>query len=134
MEFFTDLENITVANLPLGGFFEGWASPPSPEQHLALLRGSSHVVIALEGIDVVGFVTAISDGVLSAYIPLLEVLPSHRGQGVGMSLMRLLLEQLDGLYMIDVMCDEDVFPFYEKLGFAPAGGGIIRNYRWNVGP
>lgn len=130
MEFFTDLENITAANLH-DGFFEGWASPPSPEQHLALLRGSSHVVIALEGIDVVGFVTAISDGVLSAYIPLLEVLPSHRGQGVGSALMRLLLEQLDGLYMIDVMCDDDVFPFYEKVGFSPAGGGIMRNYTWN---
>ena len=30
---------------------------------------------------VVGFVTAISDGVLSAYIPLLEVLPEYQGAG-----------------------------------------------------
>ena len=129
MQFFNDLNTITADNLR-GGFFEGWASPPSPEQHLALLHGSSHVVIALEGIDIVGFVNAISDGVLTAYIPLIEVLPSHRGDGIGSELMRRLLEQLDGLYMIDVMCDEDVFPFYEHFGFQRAGGGIIRNYEW----
>ena len=62
--------------------------------------------------------------------PLIEVLPSHRGDGIGSELMRRLLEQLDGLYMIDVMCDEDVFPFYEHFGFQRAGGGIIRNYEW----
>jgi hypothetical protein len=31
---------------------------------------------------VVGFITAISDGVLTAYVPFLEVLPAHRRQGV----------------------------------------------------
>ena len=33
--------------------------------------------------QVVGFVTAISDGVLSAYIPFLEVLPEYKSIGIG---------------------------------------------------
>ncbi len=30
--------------------------------------------------------------------------------------------------MVDVMCDDDVFGFYERLGFVKAAGGVIRNY------
>jgi ribosomal protein S18 acetylase RimI-like enzyme len=67
----------------LRGFFAGWPDPPSPERHLELLRGSDHVVLTRDGERVVGFATAISDGVLSAYIPLLEVLAEHQGRGIG---------------------------------------------------
>jgi GNAT superfamily N-acetyltransferase len=80
------------------------------------LRGSSHVVLARDGARVVGFVTAISDGVLSAYIPLLEVRPEYQRQGIGTELVRRLLDVLRGLYMVDLVCDEDVVPFYERLG------------------
>lgn len=100
----------------LGGFFVGWPAPPSPERHLELLRGSDHVVLARDGRRVVGFVTAISDGVLSAYVPLLEVLPEYQGQGIGSELMRRLLRRLEGLYMVDLSCDADLEPFYARLG------------------
>ena len=114
-----------------GGFFEGWAAPPDPDQHLQVLRNSTHVVIARDDTRaVIGFVNALSDGVLSAYVPLLEVLPAHRGKGVGTDLVRRLLDRLDGLYMVDVMCDADVRPFYERLGFVAASGAIMRNYDW----
>lgn len=116
-----------------GGFFDGWAAPPTPAEHLQILRNSSHVVVARCATgEVVGFVNALSDGVLTAYIPLLEVLPAHRGQGVGTELVRRLLDRLAGLYMIDVMCDDDVRPFYERLGFVGAGGAITRNYDWRT--
>ena len=114
-----------------GGFFEGWVAPPDPDQHLQLLRNSTHVVIARDDTGaVIGFVNALSDGVLSAYVPLLEVLPAHRGKGVGTDLVRRLLDNLDGLYMVDVMCDAHVRPFYERLGFVAASGAVMRNYDW----
>lgn len=118
-----------------GGFFEGWAAPPSPEEHLLILRNSAHVVAARDepGV-VVGFVNALSDGVLTAYIPLLEVLPAHRRNGVGTELVRRLMDRLQGLYMVDVMCDDDVRPFYERLGFIGASGAITRNYGWRGTP
>ncbi len=112
----------------LEGFFVGWPTPPSPERHLELLRGSSHVVLAKEGERVIGFVTAISDGVVSAYIPLLEVLPEHRGRGIGAELVRRLLDRLGDLYMVDLCCDEDVVGFYERLGLARWDAGMgLRN-------
>ena len=62
----------------LRGFFADWPTPPSPAQQLVVLANSDHVVLAIDEASgaVVGFITALSDGVLSAYISLLEVLVS----------------------------------------------------------
>src|SRR5947209_3134906 len=83
--------------------------------------------------QVVGFITAISDGVLSAYIPLLEVLPAYQGQGIGSELARRLLAQLRDLYMVDLLCDPEVQPFYARLGLRPATGMLLRNYDRQAG-
>ena len=112
----------------LDGFFVGWPQPLSPERHLDLLRGSDHVVLARDGERVVGFVTAISDGVLSAYVPLLEVLPEYQAQGIGTELVRRMLAKLESLYMVDLCCDADLEPFYRRLGLQVWDRGMgIRN-------
>lgn len=118
--------------IQLSGFFVGWPSPPSPERHLELLRGSDAVAIAVDDAAVVGFATAISDGVLSAFIPLLEVLPSHQRRGIGTELVRRLLTQLEHLYMIDVCCDADLEVFYRRLGFRTLDRGMGLRRRENL--
>lgn len=100
-----------------GGFFAGWPVKPSPQRHLELLQGSYAVELALDGDQMIGFATAISDGVMSTYIPLLEVLPEYQGQGIGSELIRRLLRRLDHLYMVDLSCDAGLEPFYRRLGF-----------------
>jgi ribosomal protein S18 acetylase RimI-like enzyme len=134
VEYSDRLEGVEPQHLE--GFFVGWPSPPSPERHLALLRGSAAVQLARESGDgrVVGFVSAVGDGVLSAYIPLLEVLPAHQGRGIGSELVRRLLAGLDHLYMVDVCCDADLEPFYRRLGFQRLDRGMgIRNYEAAAG-
>ena len=81
------------------------------------MRGSYAVQLALDGETVVGFVTAISDGVVCAFLPLLEVLPNYRSQGIGQELVRRILAQLDGFYMVDLSCDASLEPFYDAFGF-----------------
>lgn len=74
-----------------------------------------------------------SDGVLSAYIPLLEVLPEAQRQGIGSELTRRMLASLDHLYMVDLLCDRDVQPFYARLGMHEATGMMKRNYEHQNG-
>lgn len=114
----------------LTGFFDGWPNPPSPDTHLRILDGSSHRILAIDEAtaQVVGFITAISDGIISAYIPLLEVLPAYKGQGIGQELTRRMLAELSELYMIDLLCDEELQPFYRKVGMHPATGMMVRNF------
>ncbi|MEO8330562.1 MAG: GNAT family N-acetyltransferase, partial [Candidatus Nanopelagicales bacterium] len=106
---------------------EGWQSPPSSEKRLDLLRGSTEVILAKDEQGVlIGFVTAITDGVLAASIPLLEVIPSMRGQGVGTELLRRMLERLAGFYMVDVVCDSELVPFYSRFGLRESTAMIRR--------
>lgn len=111
----------------LKGFFEGWPNPPTPETHLRILNGSSEVIIAREGEAIVGFITAITDDVLCAYIPLLEVRASHRSQGIGKELVRLMLLKLRDYYMIDLTCDSALRPFYVSQGMSALTAMSIRN-------
>jgi len=122
-----DLNGITADQLD--GFFVGWPDPPAPETHLRVLRGSDHVVLAIddEHGHVVGFVTAISDGVLSAHIPLLEVRPEWQGRDIGSELMRRMLERLKHLYMIDLVCDPELQPFYRRFEMQPGTSMMLRH-------
>jgi ribosomal protein S18 acetylase RimI-like enzyme len=107
----------------------GWPQPPSPANHLRILQHSDVVVLArrADGL-VVGYITAITDGVSCAYIPHLEVLPAYQGRGIGSELAKRMLMQLRHLYMIDLLCDPDVQPFYARLGMRPGTGMFVRNY------
>jgi ribosomal protein S18 acetylase RimI-like enzyme len=124
----TSLEGISAEMLT--GFFVGWPKPPSSETQLRLLQQSYRVVLAIDDQNnrVVGFINAISDGVLSAYIPLLEVLPEYQMQGIGDELVKRMLKLLDNLYMIDLTCDRPMQKFYERFGMMPSTGMMIRNY------
>ena len=119
----------------LQGFFVGWPNPPSPAVHLRLLHQSDVVVIAVDSVAgmVVGFITAITDGVLTAFIPLLEVLPDYQHQGIGQELTRRMLVRLKDLYAIDLLCDAELQPFYAQLGMRPATGMLLRNYERQSG-
>jgi ribosomal protein S18 acetylase RimI-like enzyme len=113
----------------LAGFWADWPVRPSPETHMRLLAGSEEVALAIDGDDddrVVGFVTAVGDGVFASYIPFLEVLPDYQGRGIGSELVSRLLGRLADRYMIDLVCDEGLIPFYERFGMLPYGAMILR--------
>lgn len=123
----TDLEHVGPADLE--GFFVGWPVPPSPERHLSLLRGSEHVVLARDDDTgrIVGFVNVLGDGTLSAFVPLLEVLPEYQGRGIGTELVRRALALTEDRYTVDVVCDEDLVPFYARFGMQRLAGMALRN-------
>ena len=63
---------------------------------------------------------------LSAYIPLLEVLPEYQGTGIGTELMRRLLAELRDLYMVDLVCDPQLENFYRRFGMVLQSGMALR--------
>jgi GNAT superfamily N-acetyltransferase len=117
-----------IDDADLAGFWVGWPHPPSPEAHRRILRGSEVVVLAWDDAagGLVGFITAVGDGVLAASIPLLEVLTEYQGVGIGTELVRRMLAELDGRYMVDLTCDHELVPFYERLGLMHADAMIVR--------
>ncbi len=126
MNYSTDIEILDTLNVD--GFFVGWPNPPSQETFIKILKGSFKAVLAHEDDKLIGFINCISDGVLAAYIPLLEVIPYYQGQGIGENLVKKMLSELNDFYMIDLLCDESLIPYYEKLGLSKTTGVFIRNY------
>lgn len=119
----------------LQGFFVGWPKPPSPETHIRILERSylSFMILEDKTQGVVAFVNCISDGVLSCYIPLLEVLPDYKGRGFGSRLVERLKDECKDFYMIDLLCDPELIPFYDRLGFQKSTGAVYRNYNSQSG-
>jgi len=121
-----DIRNISAEQLV--DFFVGWRKPLTSKQHFKLLSGSTHFVAAIdsETNKVVGFVTALSDGVISSFIPLLEVLPAYERRGIGTTLVSKMLQKLDGITNVDLTCDIPVQSFYERFSMFKSNGMILR--------
>lgn len=126
IEYLHTLESFSEARLK--GFFVGWPIPPSTSKFKEILQKSYAVIIAWESEkkEVVGFITAISDGVFSAFIPLLEVRPEYQGKGIGRELVKRMEERLTGIYSIDLVCDPELIPFYLRQGYISLSGQAKR--------
>ena len=81
------------------------------------IEGSDRVVGLYHGAAQVGFARAVSDGATVAYIADVYVLAPHRGRGLGVELVR---ELLDGASWPEVrwlLHTADAQGLYAKLGF-----------------
>jgi len=128
IRYTTSLDGITPAMLP--GFFVGWKKPYSEVDHLRILQGSDYVVLAVDDDAgrVVGHVNAIADGMQTAFIQMLEVLPEYQQRGIGSELVRRILELVKDYPCVDLTCDPDLQSFYERFGMLRSVGMVIRNY------
>lgn len=125
-----------LINMKIGdGFFEGWRNPPDKKTHREILSNSykSFVAIDDDKKEIVGFINVVSDGVLTAYIPLLEVIPSYKNMGIGGELVKMVMEEFKDFYMIDIICDSNLVHFYEKFGMSKSNAMIRRNYHGQSG-
>ena len=116
------------------GFFEGWLTSPGSAGLHRILRGSHCSFVALNSARrcIVGFINCISDGVLTCFIPLLEVLPEYRKRGIARLLVERMIEDTKQFYMVDLLCDAELMPFYEKFGFKSSNAMVRRNYKWQI--
>jgi ribosomal protein S18 acetylase RimI-like enzyme len=103
------------AKIDLGA--DGFDNGRSPEALHRSFRQSQHVAIARDADRMVGMARLLSDGVCNAYLVDVWTASSHRRQGIGSSMVRLLLERVPGQH-IGLQTD-DAQLFYGSLGFRP---------------
>ncbi|AIY00241.1 putative N-acetyltransferase, GNAT family [Arthrobacter sp. PAMC 25486] len=112
----------------------GWSSyTDSPETLLAAVAGSSKVVSAWSGDQLVGLARVISDGASIWYLQDILVRPCFQRRGVGRTLVRHALEGYGGVRQKVLLTDDGTGQkaFYESLGFeetAAYGGGALRSF------
>ena len=96
-----------------------WGKGRARERVARAIDGSTRVVGIYRGSDQVGFARAVSDGAVVAYLADVYVLEPYRGKGLGLELIR---EIVDGDAQDDVrwmLHTADAAGLYRKLGFRP---------------
>jgi predicted GNAT family acetyltransferase len=83
----------------------------------ASFENSPHVVVALDGDQVVGMARLLSDGVCNAYLVDVWTRSSHRRRGIATTMVRSLADRVPGQH-IGLQTD-DAGAFYRALGFEP---------------
>ncbi len=89
------------------------------------LAGSTIVLTAWDGDELVGFARLLGDEVTTAYVSTVAIAPRWQDRGLGTRMMRDLLRGRDGMKLV-----LESLPgserFYERLGFQPLGNAYVR--------
>ena len=90
-----------------------------------LVRESQRVLGLYDGDRQIGFCRAVTDGVAFVYLADVYVLPEYRGRGLGVELVREMVERgplADRKWLLHT---EDAHGLYEKLGFGPPSRKVL---------
>ena len=94
----------------------GWSGPTNEEELREVLEVGP-AVGAWDDERLVGFVRALSDGHLAAYIEDVMVHQDYRRGGVGDLIMSRLLTEIKRSANVSLFCERPVARFYERHGF-----------------
>lgn len=83
-----------------------------------LMTSFFHIAVYDED-QLVGYIDSVSNGVTDAYIQDLIVRPDYQGKGIGTDLMKKMITSLKEkhIYIISVVFEENLKPFYARFGF-----------------
>jgi GNAT superfamily N-acetyltransferase len=96
-----------------------WVPGRSRETIDRLVRESTRVVAAYDGDTLIAFCRVMSDGSNMAWLGDVFVIPSHRGRGVGVELVREAVEYPEHRDLMWFLGTRDAHGLYAKLGFIP---------------
>lgn len=90
----------------------------SQPQIIKAMEQSWYVLYAYDGDMLVGTGRVVSDGIMNAYLCGLGVDQKYRHQGIGTAIVNEVVKHCKGHNLhIQFFCEEDLVPFYRKLGF-----------------
>jgi len=102
-----------------------WALGRPRERQERLVREAARVLGLYCGGEQVGFARAVSDGNSIAYLADVYVLPEHRGRGLGLELVREMVERGPFAHVRWILHTEDGHGLYAKVGFGPPGPKVM---------
>ncbi|MGW8826271.1 Acetyltransferase (GNAT) domain-containing protein [Paenibacillus sp. cl141a] len=107
----------------------GWNSIHLSVTELNMMcLNSWYAVYAFEGQKLVGMGRVISDGVITGVICGLGVHPDYQSRGIGRQILHRLVEHCEKSRVFpQLMCEEGLEPYYEKLGFHRFTIGMKKN-------
>jgi ribosomal protein S18 acetylase RimI-like enzyme len=99
-----------------------WPLGYQPDKLRRAFSRSDQVITAWDGEKLVGLVNTIADGTVTAFIPYLLVNPEYQKQGIGGTLIEMIVSAYEGYERIVLLTEKDTVDFYKKCGFIDAQG------------
>jgi GNAT superfamily N-acetyltransferase len=96
-----------------------WIPGRSRETIGRLVRESTRVIAAYDGATLIAFCRVMSDGSNMAWLGDVFVIPSYRGRGVGVELVREAVEFAEHRDLQWYLGTRDAHELYAKFGFEP---------------
>lgn len=106
-----------------------WAKGRSRETVERLVRESQRVVGLYDGERQIGFARAFTDGTALAYLADVYVLPEYRGRGLGVELVREVVERGPYAGLRWLLHTRDAHDLYRKVGFAEPSERLMERPR-----
>ncbi len=102
-----------------------WAKGRSRETVERLVREAQRVVGLYDGGRLIGFARAVTDGVAFVYLADVYVHPDYRGRGLGVELVREMVENGPYAERRWLLHTADAHGLYRKFGFAAPGPRLL---------
>jgi ribosomal protein S18 acetylase RimI-like enzyme len=106
-----------------------WAKGRAREEVERLVHDAQRVVGLYKDGAQIGFCRAASDGASFAYLADVYVLAAHRGRGLGLELVREMIERGPYAERTWLLHTRDMQPLYAKLGFGEPGERLMERPR-----
>ena len=91
---------------------------------------SYYHIAVYDGNALIAYIDCVSNTVTDAYIQDLMVHPDYQGKGIGTKLMERMIGYLQSkhIYMISVIIEESLKPFYDRFGFTHMLSGQLETF------
>lgn len=94
-----------------------WESADYPDKLFNAVVHSETVISAWDNENLVGIMTAVSDGDMNVFFPYLLINEVYRAQGIGKTIVSMMMKRYRNYYRKVLVCDKEKSGFYEKNGF-----------------
>ena len=99
-----------------------WSSGHFPDKLEIAMKNFETVYTAWDGDRLVGLISAMDDGIMTAYIHYLLVRPEYQGRGIGEQLIEKTKEKYKDYLRIVLVAYDEECGFYEHCGFKTGEG------------
>jgi GNAT superfamily N-acetyltransferase len=106
-----------------------WAQGRPHEVVERLVRGADRVVGLYDGARQIGFARAFTDGATLVYLADVYVLPAYRGRGLGVELVREMVEGSPYAHLAWILHTRDAHGLYRRFGFAAPSERVMERPR-----
>lgn len=114
---YRDTRDFKAADLEALFLSVEWSSGKFPEKLVVAMKKSDAVISAWDGDTLVGLMSGIDDGIMTAYFHYLLVRPEYQGQGIGAEIVRRMLEHYADFTTKVLIAYNKQVGFYERCGF-----------------